>query len=181
MGQLTALVRSNDSSYLPGAPSIALGPSSVNADLAGKSETAQQIMMAASEGSSDVAEQSVTRPESINGGIERQFMALAASNFAAEPSAVNSIVSSSLAGAPADQTASQSFGPASFSTRSGNGPGGLGDSDSSLRSSQQGQNILVQVQAMDTQSFMDHSQEIAQAVRQAMLNLNSLNDVILDL
>jgi hypothetical protein len=43
------------------------------------------------------------------------------------------------------------------------------------------QNILVQVQAMDTQSFMDHSQEIAQAVRQAMLNMNSLNDVILDL
>jgi hypothetical protein len=48
-------------------------------------------------------------------------------------------------------------------------------------SSQHGQSILVQVQAMDSQSFMDHSQEIAQAVRQAMLNLNSLNDVIADL
>ena len=52
---------------------------------------------------------------------------------------------------------------------------------SSPTASQQGQSILVQVQAMDSQSFMDHSHDIAQAVRQAMLNLNSLNDVILDL
>jgi hypothetical protein len=42
-------------------------------------------------------------------------------------------------------------------------------------------NILVQVQAMDSQSFMDHSHDIALAVRQAMLNMNTLNDVILDL
>lgn len=44
-----------------------------------------------------------------------------------------------------------------------------------------GHNILVQVQAMDSQSFLDHSQEIAQAVRQAMLNMHSVNDVISDL
>jgi hypothetical protein len=44
-----------------------------------------------------------------------------------------------------------------------------------------GQNILVQVHAMDSQSFMDHSQEIAQAVRQAMLNMHSVNDVMSDL
>jgi len=68
-------------------------------------------------------------------------------------------------------------------------PGTAGSDNGALRmesapevsASQKGQNILVQVQAMDSQSFMDHSQEIAQAVRQAMLNLNSLNDVILDL
>ena len=30
--------------------------------------------------------------------------------------------------------------------------------------------ITVQVQAMDSQSFLDHSNDIAQAVRQAMLN-----------
>jgi hypothetical protein len=34
---------------------------------------------------------------------------------------------------------------------------------------------------MDSQSFMDHSYEIAQAVRSAMLNMNSLNDVVSDL
>lgn len=42
-------------------------------------------------------------------------------------------------------------------------------------------NITVNVQAMDSQSFMDHSFEIAQAVRQAMLNLHSINDVVNEL
>jgi hypothetical protein len=41
--------------------------------------------------------------------------------------------------------------------------------------------ITVQVQAMDSRSFLDHSDEIAQAVRQAMLNMNSINDVVTDL
>jgi hypothetical protein len=41
--------------------------------------------------------------------------------------------------------------------------------------------ITVQVQAMDSQSFLDHSDDIAQAVRQAMLNMNSLNDVVSNL
>jgi hypothetical protein len=41
--------------------------------------------------------------------------------------------------------------------------------------------ITVQVQAMDSQSFMDHSQDIATAVREAVLNMHSLNDVISDL
>ena len=41
--------------------------------------------------------------------------------------------------------------------------------------------ITVQVQALDSQSFLDHSNDIAQAVRQAMLNMNSINDVVTDL
>ena len=41
--------------------------------------------------------------------------------------------------------------------------------------------ITVQVQAMDSQSFLDHSDDIAQAVRQAMLNMNSINDVVTNL
>jgi hypothetical protein len=44
-----------------------------------------------------------------------------------------------------------------------------------------GQQITVQVQAMDSQSFLDHSDDIAQAVRQAMLNLSSINDTISNL
>jgi hypothetical protein len=43
------------------------------------------------------------------------------------------------------------------------------------------QQITVQVQAMDSQSFLDHSDDIAQAVRQAMLNMSSLNDIVNDL
>ncbi len=38
--------------------------------------------------------------------------------------------------------------------------------------------ITIQVNAMDSQSFMDHSYEIAQAVRSAMLNMSPLNDVV---
>jgi hypothetical protein len=44
-----------------------------------------------------------------------------------------------------------------------------------------GQQITIQVQTMDSQSFLDHSDLIAQAVRQAMLNMNSVNDVVNDL
>jgi hypothetical protein len=38
--------------------------------------------------------------------------------------------------------------------------------------------ITVQVQALDSQSFLDHSNDIALAVRQAMLESSVLNDVI---
>jgi hypothetical protein len=41
--------------------------------------------------------------------------------------------------------------------------------------------ISIQVNALDSRSFMDHSNEIALAVRQAMLNMHSLNDVVSDL
>ena len=41
--------------------------------------------------------------------------------------------------------------------------------------------ITIQVQAMDSRSFLDHRDEIAQAVREAMLNSHSLNDVVSEL
>jgi hypothetical protein len=47
-------------------------------------------------------------------------------------------------------------------------------SQSSSASSQ----VTIQVNAMDSQSFLDHSDDIANAVKQAILNSNSLNDVI---
>ncbi len=40
------------------------------------------------------------------------------------------------------------------------------------------QQITVQIQAMDSQSFLDHSNDIALAVRQAMLESSVLNDVV---
>ena len=45
-------------------------------------------------------------------------------------------------------------------------------------SPQLGPQITVQVQALDSQSFLDHSNDIAMAVRQAMLESTTLNDVI---
>lgn len=41
--------------------------------------------------------------------------------------------------------------------------------------------ITVQVQTMDSRSFLDHSNDIAQAVRDAMLHMHSINDVITSL
>jgi hypothetical protein len=41
--------------------------------------------------------------------------------------------------------------------------------------------VTVHVNAMDSQSFMDRSSDIANAVREAMLNLHPINDVISNL
>ena len=41
--------------------------------------------------------------------------------------------------------------------------------------------VHVNVNALDSQSFLDHSEDIAQAVRQALLNSSTLRDVIADL
>jgi hypothetical protein len=38
--------------------------------------------------------------------------------------------------------------------------------------------ITVNVNAMDSQSFMDRSTDIANAVREAMLNMHPINDVV---
>lgn len=44
-----------------------------------------------------------------------------------------------------------------------------------------GSQVQIQVNAMDSKSFLDHSDEIANAVRQALLNSHSLGDVIAEL
>jgi hypothetical protein len=44
-----------------------------------------------------------------------------------------------------------------------------------------GPQITVHVNAMDSQSFMDRSTDIANAVREAMLNLHPINDVVANL
>jgi len=51
----------------------------------------------------------------------------------------------------------------------------------SAQGSQGSPQITVNVQAMDSRSFLDHSNDIAAAVRDAMLNLNAINDVVNDL
>jgi hypothetical protein len=55
--------------------------------------------------------------------------------------------------------------------------GGAGNSPGSVAAPQ----ITVNVQTMDARSFLDNSDQIAQAVRGAMLNLSSINDVVNDL
>lgn len=58
------------------------------------------------------------------------------------------------------------------STPTGDYAGGPGESPAQIAAS---------TQAMDARWFMDHSADIAAAVRNAMLNLNSINDVVNDL
>lgn len=55
------------------------------------------------------------------------------------------------------------------------GEGGLPRQTTAASAQQQ---ITVQVQAMDSQSFLDRSNDIAAAVRKAMLETSTLNDVI---
>lgn len=43
------------------------------------------------------------------------------------------------------------------------------------------QQVTVNVNAMDSQSFMDHSNDIANAVREAMLNMHPINGVVASL
>ncbi len=50
-----------------------------------------------------------------------------------------------------------------------------------LRTVGGGTQITVQVQALDSRSFIDRSDDIARAVRDAMLHSSSLNDVVQDL
>ena len=49
---------------------------------------------------------------------------------------------------------------------------------SAASTQQQQQQVTVQVQAMDSQSFLDRSNDIAAAVRKAKLETSTLNDVI---
>jgi hypothetical protein len=57
-------------------------------------------------------------------------------------------------------------------------PVSYGDMGQPRAQSNTSQQITVQVNAMDSQSFLDHSDDIANAVKQAILNSNSINDVI---
>jgi hypothetical protein len=69
----------------------------------------------------------------------------------------------------------QSGMPRAYSTAPASGSGATSGSGGASPQ------ITVNVQAMDARSFLDRSSDIAAAVRDAMLNLNSINDVVNDL
>jgi hypothetical protein len=76
-----------------------------------------------------------------------------------------------------DPTAGNQPGTAGAQGSGSTGQSGAGAPASTGSSPQ----VTVSVQAMDAQSFMDYSGQIAKAVRSAMLNMSSLNDVVNDL
>lgn len=65
-------------------------------------------------------------------------------------------------------------------TSSGATASGAGASASTSQAAAAPQ-VTVNVTAMDSQSFMDHSNEIASAVREAMLNMHPINGVVASL
>jgi hypothetical protein len=60
-------------------------------------------------------------------------------------------------------------------------PAGAQDGSASRQATPQNSQITVNVQAMDARSFLDRSNDIALAVRDAMLNMNAINDVVSEL
>lgn len=58
---------------------------------------------------------------------------------------------------------------------------GSGSSASHSSANSTTQHVTVNIQALDSQSILDRSSDIANAVRQAVLNLHPLNSVIADL
>ena len=76
--------------------------------------------------------------------------------------------------------------PRSYAQAAASGAGnantyGQGSSPASAAGQQSAPQITVNVQAMDARSFLDRSNDIALAVRDAMLNLNAINDVVNEL
>jgi hypothetical protein len=72
-------------------------------------------------------------------------------------------------------------GGSGSATGGGSGATGGSGSGGGAATGGGGSQITVNVQAMDARSFMDRSSDIAAAVRSAMLNLNSINDVVSNL
>jgi hypothetical protein len=85
----------------------------------------------------------------------------------------------SAGGAGASTQASSPASGTSGSTATPNNNPGKGSSGAGAPAASP--QITVNVQAMDARSFLDRSTDIAAAVRDAMLNLNSINDVVNDL
>jgi hypothetical protein len=76
--------------------------------------------------------------------------------------------------------------PAPVSILAGIGSNGLGSSDYGQNglprlTNPPAPNITVQVNALDSRSFLDRSSDIASAVRRAMLESSALNDVVSEL
>ena len=79
-----------------------------------------------------------------------------------------------------DESDPADIGGGGATADSGASTGG-GASASGATGGTTGPQITVNVQAMDAQSFLDRSSDIAQAVRSAMLNMSSINDVVNEL
>jgi hypothetical protein len=89
-------------------------------------------------------------------------------------------INATLQGA-APSTTQAGSGTAAAASGSGTASAGAAASSGGGNSTTMAPQITVNVSAMDSQSFMDRSADIASAVREAMLNLHPINDVVASL
>jgi hypothetical protein len=83
--------------------------------------------------------------------------------------------------APPRVQMSDTLRTATPSTASTGGAATGGSTPNSASAASASPQVTVNVSAMDSQSFMDRSSDIANAVREAMLNLHPINDVVANL
>jgi hypothetical protein len=124
----------------------------------------------------------------VAAGMNGAAPGLAASGLAASGLAASGLAASGLAAPGLAASGPAASGPAAFGqaaswqatsgqTVAGQAvPGQAASSNSTA-----GPQITVNVQAMDAQSFLDRSDDLAKAVRAAMLNMSSINDVVNEL
>jgi hypothetical protein len=92
-----------------------------------------------------------------------------------------------LAAADYDQLGMPRLADAALPTPTAASSSGASGSSAAANASSAGQSgtaapqVTVNIQAMDAQSILDRSGDIARAVRSAMLNMSTINDVISDL
>ena len=72
-------------------------------------------------------------------------------------------------------------GQRNFTPTAGYSGSGVLRSAPAAAESQAAPTIQIHVQAMDSRSFLDHSDDIARAVKEAMLHSHALNDVVTEL
>jgi hypothetical protein len=82
---------------------------------------------------------------------------------------------------PSQTSAPSMYVPPVSTASSGASAGNSGGSSSGGTGQSAPTQVTVNVNAMDSQSFMDRSADIASAVREAMLNLHPINDVVANL
>jgi hypothetical protein len=125
---------------------------------------------------SSVASQAGSAAESLFGGALSLSPIISGllSLFGGGSSAPSTQIAPFMLPTPVQYQAGVSGSPGSPVTPVSYGAGGQPRSQSTAAPTQ----VTVQVNAMDSQSFLDHSDDIANAVKAALLNSNALGDVI---
>ena len=109
------------------------------------------------------------------GPIVTGLMKLFGSNDSEAPPPLEKFIAPASISVDAALTASRDFGAVRYAQGGtpGVSPGTVSQSSAAT--------IQVNIQALDSQSFLDRQDDIARAVREAMLHSNSLNDVVMEL